>query len=87
MPSYQPFGGFHHGNPYEGNFNFSPGAVFGRGAASEGALSSSPVESMVFGHGVVGSPASPISPAPQPNDVNGQAWSLIIVMKKEKEGV
>ncbi|RLN35322.1 hypothetical protein C2845_PM03G37120 [Panicum miliaceum] len=29
MPPYQPFGGFHRGNPYEGNFNFSPGVVFG----------------------------------------------------------
>ena len=75
MPPFQAYGGFHHGNPYEGSFNFSHGVVFGRGAASEGALSSSPVESMVFGRGVAGSPASPISPAPQTNDVNSQAWS------------
>ena len=75
MPPFQAYGGFHHGNPYEGSFNFSHGVVFGRGAASEGALSSSPIESMVFGRGVAGSLASPISPAPQTNDVNSQAWS------------
>jgi hypothetical protein len=31
MPPYQPYGTL-----YEFNFKFSPGAVFGRGAASEG---------------------------------------------------
>jgi len=35
MPPYPPFGGFHHNNPYEANYNFSPGA-FGRGTPSEG---------------------------------------------------
>ncbi|WVZ79761.1 hypothetical protein U9M48_027302 [Paspalum notatum var. saurae] len=50
---------------------------FGRGNGSEGVLSSSPIESMVFGQGVSGSsPASPISPAPQMNTVNlEEEWS------------
>lgn len=74
MPPYQPYGGFHHSNPYEANFNISPSVVFGRGATSEGVRSSSPVESMVFGRYASGSsPASPISPAPRTNDVNNQA--------------
>jgi hypothetical protein len=73
MPQYQPYG-----MPYEANFNFPPGPVFGRGAASEAVQSSSPVESMAFHHAVAGSsPASPISVAPQNNedDVNNQVWS------------
>jgi hypothetical protein len=73
MPPYQPYG-----IPYEGNFNFSPGAMFGRGAASEAVQSSSPVESMAFPHPVAGSSlASPISIAPQNNedDVSSQVWS------------
>ncbi|KAJ1276957.1 hypothetical protein BS78_05G256600 [Paspalum vaginatum] len=79
-PNYNPYG-MHlyppqYNNQYEANFNFAPGMGFGRGNGSEGVLSSSPVESMVFGQGVSGSsPASPISPAPQMNTVNVEEWS------------
>jgi hypothetical protein len=69
MPSYHPYGGYPPGMPYETHFNLSPGGVFGRGVPNEGALSSSPVESMAFGRGAVASgPASPISPVPQGNE-------------------
>lgn len=76
-PNYHPYGGFHPGMPYEANFSIPPGGVFGRGAAVEGVRSSSPVESMAYNHGGVGSgPASPISPAPQlVDDVSNQEWS------------
>ena len=50
--------------------------MFGRGAAIEDARSSSPVESMAYSHGDVGSgPASPISPV-QHNNMNADSPSM-----------
>ena len=75
-PNYHPYGGFHPGIPYEANFSFPPAGMFGRGAAIEGARSSSPVESMAYSHGDVGSgPASPISPV-QHNNMNADSPSM-----------
>ncbi|CAN6198912.1 unnamed protein product [Urochloa humidicola] len=94
-PSYHPYGGFHPGIPYEANFSFPPGGMSGRGVAIEGARSSSPVESMAYSHGFVGSgSASPISPspisppAPQSNgeDVSNQEWSDASDGEQKKTG-
>ena len=79
-PNYHPYGGFHPGIPYEANFSFPPAGMFGRGAAIEGVRSSSPVESMAYSHGDVGSgSASPISPVQHNNmnaDISNQeVWS------------
>lgn len=76
------------GMPYEVNFSFPSNGVFGRGAAIEGAQSSSPVESMAFSQGVAGSgPASPISLAPQINeDMSNQEWSDASDGEEKKAG-
>ena len=65
-----------------------PNGVFGKGAAIEGARSSSPVEYMAFSQGVVGSgPTSPISPAPQINeDMSNQEWSDASDGEEKKAG-
>ena len=93
MPTYSSasaYGGFHPGMPYEANFSFPPGAMFGRGVAIEGARSSSPVESMAYSQGVFRSgPASPVSPpAPQSNgkDISNQEWSDVSDGEEKKAG-
>ena len=87
-PNYHPYGVFHPSIPYESNFSFPSNGVFGKGAAIEGAQSSSPVESMAFSQGVAGSgPASPISPAPQINeDMSNQEWSDASDGEEKKAG-
>jgi len=90
-PNYHPYGGFHPGIPYEANFSFPPAGMFGRGAAIEGVRSSSPVESMAYSHGDVGSgPASPISPVQHNNmnaDISNQeVWSDTSEGEEKKSG-
>ena len=90
-PNYHPYGGLHPGIPYEANFSFPPAGMFGRGAAIEGVRSSSPVESMAYSHGDVGSgPASPISPVQHNNmnaDISNQeVWSDTSEGEEKKSG-
>ncbi|OEL33670.1 hypothetical protein BAE44_0005311 [Dichanthelium oligosanthes] len=85
MPSnYHPYGGFHPGIPYEANFSFPPSGVFGRGGAIEGARSSLPVESMVYGHGVVRSGAYTSSSNQESEDTEPRERSRPEGQKKAK---